>query len=335
MKILLDHPQPFQFAHGGVQTQIQNTKVGLEEHGIEVEFLRWWDDAQTGDLIHYFTVAPNGYLDLANNARRPVVMTTLFSETCNRSELKLKLQGKITRFILRNPFFESIKRQLTWRAYNSCACNIVGLKIEQQVLQTVYNVPQDKIAIVPLGLSETFLQAGHGERKSQHLICTGTINKVKQSVELACMAHAAGVPILFVGKPYHPENSYWQKFKQQVDDKVVKYKLHVDKEGELVDLLKNSKGFVLFSKYENWCLAAHEAAACGLPLLLPDKKWARERFGDQANYFTGDLQRDIGVLQRFYACSEKAKAPDVKLWSWKEAVRPLIEVYERVLNSSR
>jgi glycosyltransferase involved in cell wall biosynthesis len=335
MKILLDHPQPFQFAHGGVQAQIQNTKVALEEHGIEVEFLRWWDADQLGDLIHYFTVASSGYLHLASNARKPVVMTSLFSETCNRSELKLKLQGQFTRWILRLPFGEGIKRQLTWRAYNYCACNIVGLKIEQKVLQTVYNVPQDKIAIVPLGLSEAFLQGGHAKQKLQHLICTGTINKVKQSVDLARMAHAAGVPILFVGKPYHPEDSYWHEFKQQIDEKVVKYKPHVDEEGELIDLLRNSKGFVLFSKYENWSLAAHEAAACGLPLLLPDKKWARERFGGQASYFTGDPQRDIGVLQKFYACSEKAKPPNVKLWSWKEAVLPLIEIYKRVLVNSR
>lgn len=335
MKILLDHPQPFQFAHGGVQAQIQNTKVALEEHGIEVEFLRWWDAGQLGDLIHYFTVASSGYLHLASNARKPIVMTSLFSETCNRSELNLKIQGQLTRWILRFPYGKSIISQLTWRAYNSCAYNIVGLKIEQQVLQTVYNVPKDKILIVPLGLSETFLQAGHGERKSQNLICTGTINKIKQSVELARMAHAAGVPVLFVGKPYHPEDSYWHEFKQEIDGKFVKYIPHVTDEHELTELLKNSRGFVLFSKYENWCLAAHEAAACGLPLLLPDKKWARERFGDQASYFTGNPQRDIGVLQKFYACSEKAKAPNVKLWSWNEAVRPLIEVYERVLKSSR
>ena len=53
----------------------------------------------------------------------------------------------------------------------------------------------------------------------------------------------------------------------------------------MVALLQASRGFVLMSQFENWCLSAHEAVACGLPVLVPDQNWSRERFGNAARYF--------------------------------------------------
>ena len=54
MKILFNHNFPFALAHGGMQTQIEQTQAALQSVGLEVEPLRWWDDLQRGDLIHYF-----------------------------------------------------------------------------------------------------------------------------------------------------------------------------------------------------------------------------------------------------------------------------------------
>jgi len=48
MKILIDHQLPFLLAHGGLQIQIEQTKSAMEEAGLEVEYLRWWDDTQHG-----------------------------------------------------------------------------------------------------------------------------------------------------------------------------------------------------------------------------------------------------------------------------------------------
>jgi glycosyltransferase involved in cell wall biosynthesis len=103
----------------------------------------------------------------------------------------------------------------------------------------------------------------------------------------------------------------------------------------MVELLRGARGFVLMSTWENWCLSAHEAAACGLPVLLPDQKWSRERFGAEANYFTGDMARDVEVLRRFHEACPKLPAPRVKLHSWSDAARVLKSVYEDVLSKPR
>jgi glycosyltransferase involved in cell wall biosynthesis len=342
MKVLYDHAHPFFLAHGGLQTEIEQTKAALEKLGVEVEFLRWWDERQRGDLIYFFGFASNDYLLHARDIKLPVVMTPLFTETCNRSDTRLRCQGLLVRMILALPFGEGVKQQLTWRTYHNCTHNIVRLEAERRVLQMVYRVPSGKISVIPSGLSGAYLQAGHGPRNEPHLICTGTITQRKNFVELAEMAHRAQVPILFTGKPYQPNDPYWIRFRKLIDGRWVKhhlvpYESPAGGEMEMIKLLQAARGFVFMSDHENWCLSAHEAAACGLPLLVQDQKWSRERFGDQARYFTsiGVTAQNVEILKRFYADAPGLPAPAVKLYSWDDTALGLKRVYERVLSTSR
>jgi glycosyltransferase involved in cell wall biosynthesis len=337
MKILFDHPLPFALAHGGAQIQIEQTKIALEKIGVEAEFLRWWDGAQSGDLIHFFSVPSSEFLQHAQAVNMPVVITQLFTETCNRSDARLARQGFLVKTILALPFGNGIKHQLAWSIYPRCDQNIVGLEAERRVLQTVYGVAPEKISIVPLGLSENYLRAGHGSRNEKHLICTGTITQRKNSVELAELARAADVPILFVGKPYSPDDPYWLRFKNLIDGRRVIHHPFVDGEADMISLLQSARGFVLMSKFENWCLSAHEAAACGLPLLVQNQKWSQERFGNQARYFDkiGFSKCNAEILRKFWEDAPALPAPAVKLSSWDDAARQLKAVYESVLKTLR
>ena len=336
MRVLFDHPFPFALAHGGFQIQIEQTRAALQRAGVEVEWLRWWDAAQRGDVIHFFGTAPNAYLEQARTKRLPVVMTTLFTETCNRSDVRLARQGRFVRLLLGLPFGEGVKQQLTWRAFNNCTHNVVGLEAERRVLEMVYQVPTEKVSIVPLGLSPAYLRAGAGRRHEPHLICTGTITERKNCFELAELARAAETPVLFVGKPYHESDPYWRRFEKLIDGRCVKHHPHVESEAEMIALLQAARGFVLMSQYENWCLSAHEAAGCGLPLLVPDQKWSRERFGDGARYFAGfEAPANVEILRRFYGDAPRLSAPPIKLHSWDDAAAELKRLYERLLNTSR
>src|SRR5437867_3623653 len=79
MKILFDHPMPFLLVHGGLQTQIEQTKAGLESLGITVEYLRWWDERQTGDVIHYFGRPLRSYVSAAHQKGKKVVVSDLLT----------------------------------------------------------------------------------------------------------------------------------------------------------------------------------------------------------------------------------------------------------------
>ena len=335
MKILIDQYLPFLFAHGGANTQVEQTKLALEQIGVKVDYLRWWDGQQRGDLIHYFGGVPSpGYLQQARVAHLPVIINKLFTETCNRPVSQLKHRGRFLKTMLAIPLGESIKEKLGWRAHQNCAHNVIGLAAEQRVLEIVYQVPKERISIVPYGLSDTFIQAGSGRRDQPHLICTGTVTERKRFIELAQMACCAEVPILFVGKPYHPDDPYWLRFKTLIDHQWVKYLPHVESELEMVSLLQAARGFVLMSQFENWCLSAHEAIACGLPVLVPDQNWSRERFGTAARYFPtiGFNAENVNRLKLFYAEATNLLAPAIKLHSWREVAEELKKVYARVLH---
>lgn len=335
MKVLIDCHTTALFAHGGAQIQIEQTKAGLEAHGVEVEYLRWWDETQPCDLVHFFGTASNFYLNLAHIAGKPVVMTNLFTEACNRSPARLALQGCVIRTAMHLPLIKQIKGQLSWLTYQNATHNVVGLECERVVLEKAFGVPRERISLVPLGLSDTYLQAGAGQRQEAHLICTGTITERKNSVALAQLAHRAEVPILFVGKPYSATDPYWRRFQELTDGRLVKYQPHIASESEMIRLLQGSRGFVLMSQFENWCLSAHEAIACGLPLLVPDQNWSRERFGERVRYFPklGDNSENVAVLKQFYADSQRLSAPAIPLASWADAGRQLKAIYEKVLRT--
>ena len=257
------------------------------------------------------------------------MITVLLTETCNRSALALFLR----RVCLRPALALGLKGQ--WHALRNCDKLVVGLRAEKRIAETLWGVPAERIAVVPLGLSNRFLNAGAPLRSDEHLICTGRIDPAKNSLELARLALEAQVPLLFVGKPLDLASGYWSQFQQLVDEKFVKYRPYVGEEQALIDLLRRARGYVLMSRYENWSLAAHEAAACGLPLLLPDQRWARERFGAQASYFprTGHAAA-VRALRKFYDDCPRLRAPQITLHSWRGVAEQLKEVYQKVLDGA-
>ena len=68
--------------------------------------------------------------------------------------------------------------------------------------------------------------------------------------------------------------------------------------------------------------------ACGLPLLLPDLPWARERFGPQASYFPKQAPAQAAaILRDFFQQSPKLPSPKVRLYSWREVAEILRDAY--------
>ncbi len=335
MKILFDHHLPFMLAHGGFQTQIEQTKAALQNSGVEVENLCWWSDRQGGDVIHFFGAPPTKYQTFAVRKGLPIVNTVLLSETCNRSTPKILAQGVVTRFILGLPFGRSIKDQLSWRSFLSSECIIVGLEAEKRILRVVYGVPEKRIRVVPLGCEQAFFSEPRSSATGKYLISVGTVSKQKRTVELANLAIAANVPILFVGKPYDAGDPYWKQFRRLIDGKVILYQDHVFDRQEMIRLYRGAKGFVLFSTFENWSLVADEAAACGLPLLVPDQPWSRERFQERASYFSSKrAPENIRVLKQFYAESSNLALPP-KPKTWEDVALRLIDIYAGIASTSR
>jgi len=325
MKVLFNCHVPFMLAHGGAQVQIEQTKAALEQIGVETAFLEWWNDRQTGDILHHFGAIPLETIRQARNKGWKVANTILLSQTCNRSRRALLLRRVLVRAAMAAPLPQAF--QLYWHSFRLCDRVLVSLEAEKQILVRSYGVQQRAVRKVPLGLKAAFLKAGPGRRTGDYLITHGTIAPVKNSVELARLAVEAQVPVLFVGKPFAEGNGYWEQFRGLVDNRYVRYHPHVAGEAEMIGLLQQARGFVLKSRFENWSLAAHEAVACGLPLLLPELPWSRERFGSQASYFPRKGPAQVAALRDFYQQCPSAPPPKVRLYSWREVAEILREAY--------
>jgi len=259
-----------------------------------------------------------------------VVTTLLLSQTCNRSPTQLWLRKLLIGGLRRLPKQAGAGRDTVWASCSPCDHIIVGLEAERRVVVENYRIPPAKVSTVPLGLPEAFLKAQTATREGGYLISVGTIAPVKRSLELARLAHKIEVPVLFVGKPFEPDNAYWREFSSLIDGRWVRHQPHVSSEPELIQFFRAARGFVLMSQYENWSFVAHEAAACGLPLLLMNLPWSRERFGDQANYFpkAWDENSSAAVLRTFYENAATLPAPHVKLHGWPEVAQRLKQIYE-------
>jgi glycosyltransferase involved in cell wall biosynthesis len=337
MKVVIDHASPFLLAHGGFQTQIEQTRNGLLELGVDVEWLRWWDDSQGADLIHYFGIPPLSYLRQAASKGIPVVVTYLLTEQCNRSDSALAMQGAVIRLIRSIPGGKGFAGRLGWESLRTASRLVVGLECEKKALEHLFEVDGGKISLVPLGLHRAFLDKPRTmSPKGDFLISTGTITERKRSVELAEMAREAGVPILFVGKPYSEKDPYWIRFLKLVDGRTIRYKSHVETPEEMAALLSSAQGFVLFSAYENWCLSAHEAAACGLPLCLPDMRWSRECFPGGGSYLDPyPSPMNPALLKAFHAaCVGTLPQARCTLVGWREVATRLLAVYKETLSRS-
>src|SRR5262245_49032147 len=132
MKVLFDHPSPFLLAHGGLQIQIEQSMSALEKIGVEVEFLRWWDEQQGADLIHFFGRAPTAYIDLAHQKGLRVVMLELLTGLGSRSSFARLAQKTLmhTAQALLPPAFLD---RLAWRSYQLADACIANTSFEAQL----------------------------------------------------------------------------------------------------------------------------------------------------------------------------------------------------------
>ena len=336
MKILIDCHHPFALAHGGMQVQIEQTLAALGSLGVSAEPLRWWDDQQRGDLLHQFGPASVETIRLAHRQGMKVVMTLLLSQTCNRSPGQLWLRKMLIGGLSRLPHQSGAGRNSVWASCAAADHIIVGLEAERRVVVENYRVPAAKVSTVPLGLSETFLRTSPATRDGGYLISVGTIAPVKRSLELARLARSVQVPVLFVGKPFEPDNAYWREFSALIDGQWVRHQPHVASEPELIKLYRAARGFVLMSEYENWSFVAQEAAACGLPLLLMDLPWSRERFAGQASYFPRQWNEAAyaAALKVFSETAATLPAPRLKRPGWREVAQQLKQIYEAQLSTA-
>jgi glycosyltransferase involved in cell wall biosynthesis len=337
MKVLVHCPLPFALAHGGQQIQVQRTLAALQANGIQAEPVRWWDEKQNADLIHYFGRMPAEHIRLAQQKGIKVVIGELLTATGSRSKSQLRSQKFISRAV-RNFAPRTFVSAFNWESYRLADAVIAMTPWEKHLMHYLFGAPPEKIYIVPNGVEEVFLTAPKATR-GPWLVCTATLTPRKRVLELAQAAVRAQTPMWIIGKAYAESDAYAQRFyalAKQNPRLICTDSPPMDDRAGLAKIYRAARGFVLLSAMETRSLAAEEAAACECPLLLSDLPWARTTFENAATYcpLTNSVEATAKALRKFYDAAPDLPLPP-KPPPWNEIGRQLKTIYERVLSTSR
>jgi glycosyltransferase involved in cell wall biosynthesis len=336
MKVLFHHLTPFALAHGGLQSQIVRTKEALESLGLEVEYLRWYDGNQKGDILHFFGRIPMAMLGQARQKGMRIVMAELLTEQGSRSPAQLRFQRMATRMLEKAA--PSLSAGIfNWPAYRLSDACVALTAWEARLMNELFGAPVEKIHVIPNGVEDVFLQSRPATRR-QWLVCTATITERKRVLELAEAAVRAQTPLWVIGKAYAETDPYAQRFFElaRQQPKWIRFEGAIQDRARMATVYREARGFVLLSAMESLSLSALEGAACECPLLLSDLPWARTVFQENASYcpVTNDAARTADALRKFYDAAPTLKPPPKPL-IWLEVGRQLKALYETLPNTSR
>jgi hypothetical protein len=336
MKVLLYHLVPFAFAHGGLAIQILRTRDALRELGVEAECLRWWDDQQTGEVLHFFGRVPTTILLCAQQKGMKVVQAELLTEQGSRSEARIRLQ-KILTHAMKRALPPVVVAALEWESYRLADACIALTSWEARLMADLFGATPARIHVIPNGTEAVFRES-RPSRRGPWLVCTATITERKRVLELADAAVRARTPLWVLGKPYSASDAYARQFLElaRAHPHTIRYEGPIEDRAKLAQVYREARGFVLLSAMESMSLSALEAAACECPLLLSDLPWARAVFGQSVSYcpVTRSAARTAVYLRQFYHAAPGLKPPPMPL-TWLEVGKQLKRLYETLLGTSR
>lgn len=336
MTILFDHPEPALLAHGGMLTQIKQTKAALEALGCQVDYVRWWDETQRADILHYFGRLPAHLLRIARAKGIKVVLGELLTGQGSRPAWQLWGQRQTMR-LLRALAPARLTQSLRWESHQLADATVALTAWEAHLFHYLFGAPKEQIHVIANGVESAFLDSARVQR-GQWLVCTAIITERKRVLELARAAVQARTPLWVIGQAFSDSDAYAREFcaLARAQPQMLRFEGPIADRARLAQAYSESRGFVLLSACESLSLSALEAAACECPLLLSDLPWARTTFKERAAYcpVTGSTQLTARVLRQFYDAAPQLPAPPKPL-SWLEVARQLKALYEALLAAPR
>lgn len=294
--------------------------------------MRWWDENQSGDLIHYFGRMPAEQIRFAHQKGIKVIIAELLTGAGSQTSTQ-RLVRRIFRWGTENLAPSGFAAAFQWEPYRVADGFIANTSWEKYLMHYKFDAALEKIFVVPNGVESVFFDSPTTPR-GEWLVCAATITERKRVVELAQAAVAVRTPVWIIGKPYAESDPYAQQFFKlaKAHPQFVRYEGAVEARTELAKIYRAARGFVLLSTKETRSLSAEEAAACGCPLLLSDLPWAHSAFDGAAQFcrVTNSTATTSAALKKFYDLAPEIPAPP-KPASWLEVGRQFKSVYENVL----
>ena len=322
MKIAFDAGHPFNWADGGIRILCERVFHSLEQRGIDVQFVRWWDKEQKYDVLQAFYY-PNNITRYSLAKGVKTVAYACLDGLTSRSPLMSRIGGLEIELYRR--FRPSVADRLGYRMSEIAAGFVVPAQGEVAYLEKLFGVSPSKVHTILHGVDDIY-RHDRWVGNADYLVSVGAICARKNSLLLAKVANALKIPIIFIGRLHDTDTAYLSLFQKEINNKYVTLLSSVEDE-EKIQYLTQSRALVTLSKGESGGISNLEAIALGVPVILPNYDWATLTYSDYASYV--EMGSFKTVLNSFAAALQQVKVPDgFYVPTWDEVASKYLEIYK-------
>jgi glycosyltransferase involved in cell wall biosynthesis len=220
-------------------------------------------------------------------------------------------------------------RQILERA----ALLLPNSETEYKRLEEEFGTKKEYI-VVPMGVDAGLFSANDAIPKDATVVlCAARIEGIKNQLNLIRALNNSKYTLLLVGSPAPNQKSYYNECRRIAAENIFFYD-HVPQE-ELISYYKRAKVHALPSWFETCGLSSLEAAAMGCNVMITDKGYTREYFGNDAFYCEPGDPRSIFEEIETAAKSDCRKELQDKIfhqYTWQQAAGITLDAYKKIIS---
>ena len=220
---------------------------------------------------------------------------------------------------------------------------IVNSKKEKNLLSEVFKIEKSKFRVVYNGFEPDLLNyRGKKFKKSSkipinwkdYVLCLANIEPRKNQKILIEACKLNNKKLVLVG--HIRDKDYFRSLELDKNNSVIYYGSVENHSYEFFSLLLNAKCFVLASTLETPGLAALEAAALGVPIIVTSEGCAKEYFGGIDSYYDGkigDVKELSNLITKVFRnpILGTVKINQIEKFTWSNCIDDQILVYEELM----
>lgn len=268
--------QPHCFAFGGFEIQMLSTLNAACNAGVNASKLDVWNKHEKFDILHVWGLDMAQYNTVywAKKSGMKIVVTGLLPY----------IESPYEKF--RNAIFSVLRNEFYMHKISALSDAVVLVNdIQQDIAVRYFNTDRKKAYHVPNVVGKDFFRQSVSNFSSKHgirdfVLTVGNVCKRKNQLNLAAACIKTNTPLVIIGPVLPGESHLGKELKSLISS--VKNIVWIEgvepNSQDLIDAFKECKLFALPSYVEQQPISALEAAACGKPLLLAARAYARQKY---------------------------------------------------------
>ncbi|MFI5186231.1 MAG: glycosyltransferase family 4 protein [Chitinophagales bacterium] len=341
---------------GGDTEQIIQTAQCLKDLGVRADILLTNEPINYNgyDLLHFSNIIrPSDILYHTHKTNKPFVVSPNFIDYSEYDKQQRKgIAGfifsllpanlneylkTISRWLLRKDVLKSIsfltkghKRSIR-EILRKTSILLPGSKAELSYLKKIYPVERPYF-VVPNGVNTNIFVPNGSQKDNDLVICVARIEGIKNQINLIKALNNSAFTLMIIGEAAPNQKRYYQECKEIAAGNII-FTGRLSHE-ELVKIYKKAKVHVLPSWFETCGLSTLEAAAMGCNVVITDKGYTREYFGNDAFYCEpSDPNSILKAVQEASKTASQKKLQERVLnnYTWNRAAEITLEAYKKII----